>query len=262
MMKKDIDIYNKYYEKYASHYNENRLDHENDFNNTIKVICEYAGTDDIHLLDIGCGTGKYGESLTKFGYKVNGIDKSQDQIQQAKQIIEAQVANALSLPFEDNSYDLCIMIMVIHQMEESRKRIEAFKEAHRVLKPGGCLIIKTCSHKDLEYRITSRFFDGTLESDKKRYPDIRQLEDELKIFDKVNIREESVIVSYLKKELIKRLENRKSSNMMEDKLSDKQLRIGIQKFKKYYENEELYIEMEKRNTFFICSKRKEFHVTR
>lgn len=253
-MKKDIDNYDKYYKKNASLYNKIRLDHENDFNHTIEIIREYAGVGDIHLLDIGCGTGKYGERLAEFGYKVNGVDKSQDQIKEAQKIIDAQVANALNLPFEENSYDLCIMIMVIHQMEESEKRIKAFKEAYRVLKPGGFFIIKTCSHKDLENRLTSRFFSGCLEDDQKRYPDIAQLEKELNIFSKINIRPESVIVSHSKSDLINRFRQRKSSNMMEDKLSEKQLHIGIQKFKEYYENEEQVIEREKHNTFFICSK--------
>lgn len=249
---KDLDYFKYYDSDRASIYNNTRLDAPEDRNNTIRIIQGCMRGNQVHLLDIGCGTGEYAKSLAEYGHTVLGIDKAEAQIDKAKQVIEAQVADALDLPFADNSYDLCIMIMVIHQMS-SEERIRAFQEAHRVLKSDGSLVIKTCSHRDLDNRFTSRFFHGCKELDLMRYPDIEQLQEELAIFKIINIRSESVMVKYDKNDLIRRFKLRKSSNM--SILSKEELYKGIQRFKEYYENEEQIIEKEACNTFFICSKR-------
>ena len=73
------------------------------------LVREKTGT----LLDIGCGTGKYGEALEKYGFIVTGIDKSPDQIQEAQKVINALIGNVCQLPFEDNSYDVYIWSKIL-----------------------------------------------------------------------------------------------------------------------------------------------------
>ncbi len=190
MISKD---YNDYYKKIGNEYNNIRLDAKNDRENVIEIIRKYANPKHTKILDIGCGTGKYGEMMQEDGYKVVGIDKSETQINQAKQLIEAYEGNATKLPFEDESFDVCTMIIMIQQLSKE-DRIKAFEEVHRVLKPNGMLIIKTCSHEDLKYRFTAKFFPKTLEIDKTRYPDVTELRNELSIFSKIEIESSSIIV--------------------------------------------------------------------
>jgi ubiquinone/menaquinone biosynthesis C-methylase UbiE len=46
-----------------------------------------------------------------------------------------------SLPFEDNSFDLVVSSLAIHNIRESAGRLKAIAEAVRVLRPGGRLLI-------------------------------------------------------------------------------------------------------------------------
>lgn len=81
--------YNKYYEEVGNEYNNIRLDAKNDRENVIGILKKYSNSKNAKILDIGCGTGKYGEMMQENGYKVVGIDKSETQINQAKQLMEA-----------------------------------------------------------------------------------------------------------------------------------------------------------------------------
>jgi SAM-dependent methyltransferase len=94
------------------------------------------------VLDIGCGNGKN----MKYGCQNNnlqmyGIEYSQALtnicINQGLNVIQG---NALTLPFEDNSFDAIIMIAVIHHIEPEL-HINVLNEIQRVLVPNGkCLI--------------------------------------------------------------------------------------------------------------------------
>lgn len=242
--------YNKYYEKVSNEYNNIRLDAKNDRENVIGIIKKYSNSNNAKVLDIGCGTGKYGEMMQENGYTVVGIDKSETQINQAKQLIEAYEGDAINLPFKDESFDICTMIIMIQQLSK-KERIKAFKEAHRVLKTNGILFIKTCSHEDLQYRFTAKFFPKTLEIDKTRYPDITELRNELSIFSKIEIENSSIIVEKSKAKYLDQYKKRGTSNF--SFLTDKEICEGIKEFEKTYKEQDIIQKITK-NTFVIARK--------
>jgi SAM-dependent methyltransferase len=86
------------------------------------------------MLDLGCGTGLHQGVAEHAGYEWVGIDYDDAS---GGQIL----ADAHSLPFEDNSFD-CILSMAV--MEHIRYPHVVAQEALRVLKPG-CLFIGTVS---------------------------------------------------------------------------------------------------------------------
>ncbi|MDO8578332.1 MAG: methyltransferase domain-containing protein, partial [Dehalococcoidales bacterium] len=47
------------------------------------------------------------------------------------------LADAVHLPFSDNTFDYAIAIATYHHIERTESRLSAFKELRRVLKPGG-----------------------------------------------------------------------------------------------------------------------------
>lgn len=242
--------YNKYYEKIGNQYNKIRLDAKNDRENVIQIIKKHANSKHSKILDIGCGTGKYGEMMQKNGYEVIGLDISETQIMQAKQLIEAYQGNAIHMPFEDNSFDVCTMIIMIQQLsKEDRKK--AFQEVYRVLKTNGVLIIKTCSHKDLQYRFTAKFFPKTLEIDKARYPDIEELKEELLSFTKIQIESTSIIIEKSKEKYLEQYRKRGTSNF--SFLSDAEICEGIKKFEETFKGQEK-IQKVTKNTFVIAKK--------
>lgn len=241
--------YNSYYEKIGEAYNKIRLDSDTNMENIIKMIKKYAPRKDANILDIGCGTGKYGELMEANGFKVIGIDQSETQIKQAQELIEAYQEDATNLSFADNTFDICTMIIMIQQLSKEN-RIKAFKEAYRVLKPNGILLIKTCSHSDLEYRFTAKYFPRTLEIDRKRYPDIEELKSNLSDFGDIKIENSSIPVKKKREILIERFQKRGTSNL--SFLTDEELKEGIKRFEEDYKEE--IIEKEVKNTFIIARK--------
>lgn len=241
--------YNSYYEKIGEEYNKIRLDSDNNMENVIRMIKKYTPRKDATILDIGCGTGKYGELMEKHDFKVVGIDQSETQIKQATQLIEAYHEDATNLSFADNTFDICTMIIMIQQLTKEN-RLKALKEAYRVLKPNGILLIKTCSHSDLESRFTAKYFPRTLEIDQKRYPDIEELKSNLSDFKEIKIENSSVLVKKEKEKLIERFQKRGTSNL--SFLTEEELNEGIKKFEEDYQDK--IIEKEVKNTFVIARK--------
>ncbi|MFA6376944.1 MAG: class I SAM-dependent methyltransferase, partial [Candidatus Paceibacterota bacterium] len=95
------------------------------------------------ILDIGCGNGRFCSFFRERGGKYFGIDNSRNLIAIARESFpdaEFAVADALALPFKDNKFDLAVSIAVLHHIPSKEFRKTFFKEAGRVLKPGGIMI--------------------------------------------------------------------------------------------------------------------------
>ncbi len=94
------------------------------------------------VLDIGCGNGKnMTYALNRQDLQIYGIEHSQALtdicIQKGLNVIQG---DALSLPFENNTFDAIIMIAVIHHINPL-EHYTVLKEIKRVLKPTSkCLI--------------------------------------------------------------------------------------------------------------------------
>jgi SAM-dependent methyltransferase len=89
-------------------------------------------------LDLGCGEGRVGAELSRRGHTVVGVDSSRAMVEMAGEHHEAIVADAASLPFEDESFDLIIAYMSVMNLDDPETGV---REAGRVLEPGGRLCI-------------------------------------------------------------------------------------------------------------------------
>lgn len=104
----------------------------------IPTFKEYYNLDEnSKILDIGCAKGFMLYDFAKAipGITVKGIDISQYAIQNAKEEVKEhlQVANALKLPFEDNSFDLVISVTTLHNLNKEDMK-QALSEINRVTK--------------------------------------------------------------------------------------------------------------------------------
>lgn len=102
----------------------------------IPTFQEYWGLQEgSSVLDVGCGKGFMLHDLAELipGIVVKGIDISQYAIENAIDDMKphVQVANALKLPFPDDSFDVVISINTVHNLE--RKECgQALQEIERV----------------------------------------------------------------------------------------------------------------------------------
>lgn len=107
-----------------------------------------------NVLELGCGTGLYTESLQKISTKVMATDFSDEMIAFAKQKkgqvknVEFLKADALNLEFNDESFDTVFMANLIHVIGNAEKVIQ---ESKRVLKKGGQLIITSFAINEMNF---------------------------------------------------------------------------------------------------------------
>jgi len=94
--------------------------------------------------DLGCGTGPVAAALAPFVTKVIAVDRSQDMLQAARrrlrdfENVEVRRGELEALPLEDASLDAATLLLVLHHVPDPGA---ALREAARVLRPGGRLLI-------------------------------------------------------------------------------------------------------------------------
>lgn len=93
----------------------------------------------LHVLDAGCGAGNMMHHLSRHG-KVKGIDIDPRPVKQARlrgyDVCQADATQLL--PFDDHTFDV---ITALDLLEHIDRDIAMLREAYRVLKPGGHIVI-------------------------------------------------------------------------------------------------------------------------
>jgi len=128
---------------------------------TLSLLPEVKGK---RVLDAGCGPGAYAEWLVEHGAEVVALDANEKMVRLARQRLgsKAQVLLAnLEQPLDflaDGSFDVVVSPLV---MDYIRDWESAFREFHRVLRVGGCLVF-SMEHPYSKYdyhRQTSNYFE-------------------------------------------------------------------------------------------------------
>lgn len=109
------------------------------------------------LLDMGCGRGAVllaaakllpsGRAIGVDIWRADQTGNSQQntlrnaEIEGVADRVEVRTADITALPFDDNSVDVIVSSLVVHNISERGGREKAISEAARVLRPGGRLIL-------------------------------------------------------------------------------------------------------------------------
>lgn len=104
----------------------------------------------MNILDVGCGTGSLSVAAKQnlgLDGRVVGIDPSSNMVDLAHQKaekagveVEFRVDVIENLEFDDNQFDLVLSSLMMHHLTDDLKE-SGMQEVHRVLKPGGTLLI-------------------------------------------------------------------------------------------------------------------------
>jgi ubiquinone/menaquinone biosynthesis C-methylase UbiE len=123
--------------------------HRTEFSVSLQALREFLPPAPATLIDIGGGPGRYALTLAEQGYTVTLVDLSPANLALAQQkdaeaashlqaILQANALDLSSFPAE--SFDAALLMGPLYHLLEPAERLQALREAHRLLKPGGVLV--------------------------------------------------------------------------------------------------------------------------
>ena len=127
----------------------------------VRLIQKYAsGT---NLLDIGCAQGYFLFSASKAGYATKGIEIAQDAVAYAREEfgLDVEAKPFEKLRFPEAHFDV---VTLWQFLEHVPYPLMVLKEVHRILKPGGLLVVSTPNIEGIPSKIL-----------RKRWWDIKRL---------------------------------------------------------------------------------------
>lgn len=118
--------------------------------------------DGMRVLDVGCGLGyAAAQYAQRYAITVDAIDYSENMVAGARELLhnnhpelEERVtfghASVTELPFADNQFDVVTSHRCLMALLDWGKQREALREIHRVLKPGGVLVLMEGTFEGLD----------------------------------------------------------------------------------------------------------------
>lgn len=120
-------------------------------------------TNEMSVLDAGCGSGRNLVYFLRGGFEVFGVDQNPSAIEQirltAKELApntpleNFQISNVEKMPFPGERFDVVISSAVLHFAVNERHFHEMLEEMWRVLKPEGIFFARLASSIGIERKI-------------------------------------------------------------------------------------------------------------
>lgn len=156
---KEMTELEQYYNKFNEEKRLNSRYGQVEFRTSMHYIHKYLdlvrrtedSNQDIQILDIGAGTGKYSVALANEGYTVTAIELVRYNLgilKQKKSTVRALQGNALNLKkLEDEQYDVTLLFGPMYHLFTFEDKVKALTEARRVTKPGGYILVAYCMNE-------------------------------------------------------------------------------------------------------------------
>jgi SAM-dependent methyltransferase len=143
------------YERFFTDYDRFRYQNERHLLACIDAL-DVAGK---QVLEIGLGEGSDSERLIRRGAHWSGVDLTSESIERVRTRLtlrelpfeDLRQGSVLGLPFVDDSFDMVFSHGVLHHVPDIK---QAQNEIHRVLRPGGELVIMMYARWSLNYLVS------------------------------------------------------------------------------------------------------------
>lgn len=143
------------YERFFTDYDRFRYQNEHH----LLACLDALNVADKQVLEIGLGEGSESERLIRQGARWSGIDLTAQSVARVRTRLglrnldyeELWQGSVLELPFADSSFDLVFSHGVLHHVPDINR---AQQEIHRVLRPGGELVIMVYARWSLNYLVS------------------------------------------------------------------------------------------------------------
>ena len=122
-----------------------------------------AKTDSLGVLDLGCGRGEWLQLLSEKGYDAQGVDLDDGMLSVCYELhLKAEKKDVLEFlrSAKDHSYSVITAFHVVEHLP-FESLIYLVKEAHRVLVPGGILVLETPNSENLSVGSSTFYIDFT-----------------------------------------------------------------------------------------------------
>lgn len=134
---------------------------------TMELLREALPPTAARVLDVGGGPGGYARALVAAGYRVRLLDLVPAHVSQARAgdpPIEAELADARSLPDADGSCDATLLLGPLYHLQDRSDRVLALREAIRVTRPGGPVVAAAISRfaGPLDFAATARLDESMI----------------------------------------------------------------------------------------------------
>ena len=186
----------RYYNKFPEEKRLNSRRGQVEYRVSMKYIHEYipAGVprENVKILEIGAGTGRYSVALANEGYDVTAVElvKYNLGILKAKgSSVKAMQGNALNLKkLSDDYFDVTLLFGPMYHLFGEADKKQALAEAKRVTKPGGVILVAYCMN---EYGVLTYAFKeghiGECMQEKRLTEDFHTISQKENLYDYMRI---------------------------------------------------------------------------
>jgi SAM-dependent methyltransferase len=109
------------------------------------------------VLDVGCASGGFMSAMSARGWTVCGIEPRESAAQLASALGRVHAGGIETAPFEPGTFDVVTFWSVLEHVHEP---VGALRQASRLLKPGGVVVLLVPNFGGIERRVFRRHFFG------------------------------------------------------------------------------------------------------